>query len=120
MSIDWDAMVLGPVMGVFGEANPADPTAQASWPTYYPQGGAAFQLACAVFDRAYADIVLDPEQGEVTSRKPCLGVRLALFAQPPQQNDMVFIPSVALRFVVSNVQDDGHGQAKLILMVMKS
>ena len=113
MAIDWDGLVLGPVMGVFGEGVPAD---QSACPIYQPTGLAPFRLQDAVFDRAYADVNLDPDLGETTSRKPCLGVRDALFPRAPAQNDMVYIPSVAITFVVSNVQADGHGHSKLILM----
>lgn len=117
MSIDWDSLVLAPVMGVFGEGIPAD---QSTWPIYTPAGGAPFALPDAVFDRAYAEIVIDGEGSEATSRKPCLGVRLAHFTEarggPPKQDGTVYIPSVPGTFVVKDVQPDGHGHAKLILM----
>ncbi|WP_299104708.1 hypothetical protein [uncultured Bradyrhizobium sp.] len=114
MAIDWDAVILGPVMGVFGEGVAVDRT---SWPTYTPRGLAPFQLADAVFDRAYADITIDGEGSEVTTRKPCLGVRTSLFLQrEPLQDDRVFVPSVPGTFIVKDVRPDGHGHAKLILM----
>lgn len=116
MAIDWDAELLGPVMDAFGEGSSIDP---ASWPTYTPRGGAAFQLQGAVFDRAYTEIVLDGDGSEITNRRPCLGVRAALFDArgiAPMQGDTVFIPSVALTYIVKDVQPDGHGHAKLILM----
>lgn len=113
MAVDWDAMVLGPVMSVFGEGEPED---QASWPTYTPRGGLLFPLPDAVFDRAYAEVTLEGDGSEVTSRKPCLGVRAALFPNgDPAQNDRVFIPSVPGNFIVKDVQADGHGHIKLIL-----
>ncbi len=115
MSIDWDAVLLAPVMSIFGEGT-AD---QSTWPLYTPAGLAPFRLADAVFDRAYAEIVLDGEDAGSTTKKPCLGVRVALFPREPRQNDTVFIPSVALTFIVKNVEPDGHGHAKLMLMVMK-
>lgn len=115
MAVDWDAQLLGPVMAEFGEGQSADDT---SLPLYMPIGGAAFRLRDAVFDRAYAEIVLDGDGGQVTNRKPCLGVRLALFEEEPRQSDRVYIPSVDLTFVVKDVQEDGHGHAKLMLMVM--
>ncbi|MCW2521750.1 MAG: hypothetical protein JWO63_85 [Frankiales bacterium] len=112
MAIDWDSLVLGPVMGVFGEGEASD---QTSWPLYTPVGGAAFRLADAVFDRFYADVETEGDS-EVTTRKPVLGVRLALFDVEPAQNDLVHIPSVGITFVVKDVRPDGHGHAKLILM----
>lgn len=113
MAIDWDAILLAPVMGVFGEGIPAVPS---SWPIYTPAGGIGFPLEDAVFDRAYAVVVLDGDGSEVTSRKPCLGVRRSLFAADPKQDDTVFIPSVPGSFIVKDVQPDGHGHVKLILM----
>lgn len=113
MAIDWDEMVLGPVMGVFGEGVSED---QSSWPIYTPVGLDPFALADAVFDRAYADITIEGDGSEVTSLKPCLGVRLVLFARDPVQDDTVYIPSVPGRFIVKDVRADGHGHARLILM----
>lgn len=112
MAIDWDAELLAPVMAVFGEGMPGVP---ASWPTYHPDGGAAFQLPDAVFDEAYAhtEIVDDVP---ISTRNPALGVRASLFVTPPQQGDLVFIPSVEKTFAVANPQPDGHGHVLLILM----
>lgn len=116
MAIDWDAELLGPVMSVFGEGNPAD---SSTWPLYTPAGGTAFQLADAVLDRAYTDITLADDGSDNTTRKPCLGVRVALFGDtPPQQSDTVYIPSVGLNFIVRDVRPDGHGHARLLLMEM--
>lgn len=113
MSVDWDAELLAPVMAVFGEG---DASQSATWPTYFPAAGISFPLAEAVFDRAYADVMLEGDGSQITSRKPCLGVRLALFEVEPAQSDEVFIPSVPGTFIVKDVQADGHGHAKLILM----
>lgn len=114
MSIDWDGVLLAPTMQIFGEGTASQP---ATWPLYRPKGLAPFALADAVFDRAYADITIDGAGSEVTSRKPCLGVRLSLFLQrEPLQDDSVFIPSVPGTFIVKDVRPDGHGHAKLILM----
>lgn len=117
MAIDWDALVLAPVMGIFGEGDSADPL---TWPLYTPRGGTPFRLADAVFDRAYSEVQIQGDGSAVTSRKPCLGVRDALFETPPRQNDQVFIPSVNMTFIVSDVQPDGHGDTRLILMVARS
>lgn len=104
--IDWDAEVLGPVMGVFGEDN---------LPTYMPVSGPSFSLPDAVFDREYLLVVTNDDGSENTTRRPVLGVRLSLFAAPPVQNDKVMIPSVGLTYIVREVQPDGHGWAKLML-----
>lgn len=113
MSVDWDSILLAPVMGVFGEG---DASQSATWPIYYPTDLQPFPLEGAVFDRAYADVTLDSEGSENTSRKPCLGVRLSLFAREPAQSEKVYIPSVPGLFIVKDYRPDGHGHAKLILM----
>ncbi len=114
MAIDWDALVLGPVMGIFGEGVPASPDTR---PLYEPRGRAAFRLADAVFDAAYEQVDIGDGGEPVTSHRPVLGVRLSLFERPPKQNDRVFIPSVGTWHLVKDVQPDGHGHAKLMLMV---
>lgn len=105
--IDWDAMVLAPVMNAFSEDQ---------LPIYTPRGGASFELADAVFDEAYTAVSTNGDGSESTTARPVLGVRLALFAQPPAQGDKVRIPRIGKTFVVSNPEADGHGHAKLLLM----
>lgn len=117
MAIDWDAELLSPVMSLFGEGDAAD---QSTWPVYTPRGLAPFPLADAVFDRAYADVTLEDDGTENTTRKPCLGVRVSLFPREPAQNDTVYIPSVPGHFIVKDFRPDGHGHAKLILMGPRS
>jgi hypothetical protein len=112
MAIDWDALVLTPVMAVFGEGDPADPS---TLPLYTPVGRAPFRLASAVFDREYLDVTLFDDGSQNTTSRPVLGVRLALFEVPPVQNDLVLIPSVGITYIVKEVRPDGHGAAKLML-----
>ncbi len=114
MSIDWDAEVLGPVMAVFG-ANEAS-----QLPTYTPAGGTSFPLADSVFDRAYLLVTLDGDGSENTTRRPVLGVRDALFTVPPAQNDLVFIPSVGITYIVKEVRSDGHGWTLLALNAVRT
>lgn len=114
MSIDFDKLVLAPVMGIFGEGQPADPT---TWPTYTPRGGAPFALADAVFDAEYELVTVEEDGVPTSSRRPVLGVRMVLFPTgAPAQNDSVTIPSTGKNYIVSDVHPDGHGHAKLILM----
>jgi len=112
MSIDWDAEVLAPVMGVFGEDK------RVGIPIYTPRGLPAFELADAVFDAEYEQVIIDPSDGsQSTTRRPMLGVRLSLFLhREPMQNDTVKIPRVGTTFIVKDVEPDGHGWAKLMLM----
>lgn len=113
MAVDWDAEVLGPVMSLFGEGDLADP---ASLPIYTPRGGAPFPLSHAVFDAEFQHTTVNTDGIETTTHRPVLGVRLSLFATAPRQNDRVAIPSVGKAYVVKDVQPDGHGYVKLVLM----
>lgn len=111
MAIDWDDLVLAPVMGVFGEDE------RTGLPIYTPRGLPAFNLADAVFDAEYEQVDVNPDDGTTsTSRRPVLGVRVSLFPRQPAQNDTVRIPSTGKTYVVRDVQPDGHGHAKLMLM----
>lgn len=117
MAIDWDAAVLAPVMGVFGEGDPVNP---ATLPLYMPRSAAPFRLRDAVFDAEYLGVDTTPgdQVGETTSR-PVLGVRITLFTALglyPRQNDRVTIPSTGKTYLVRDVRSDGHGHAKLMLM----
>lgn len=112
MSIDWDRELLAPIMSVFGEGQGAVP---ASWPLYMPAYGDPFRVEGAVYDDAYQLVTLGDDGAENTTTSPCLGVRRALFAQPPKQRDRVDIVGRGL-FVVKDVRDDGHGHVRLILM----
>jgi len=114
MSIDWDALVLGPVMGIFGEGVSVDDT---TWPLYTPRRLPGFRLADAVFDEQYEQVDVNPDDGTTsTTHLPVLGVRVSLFPRPPAQNDKVMIPSTGKTYVVRDAQPDGHGYAKLMLM----
>jgi hypothetical protein len=102
MPVNWDAEVLDPTVGTFGEAA-----------TYIPAVGAAFPLI-GVFDEAYRDIAsLDPL--EANAVMPVLGVRLSQMPVMPLQNDQVRITSVNRLYYVIDVRVDGHGWAKLML-----
>jgi hypothetical protein len=116
VAFDWDVLVLGPVMAVFGEGTLAVP---ASLPLYTPRGLPGFPLADAVFDAEYEQVEINQADGsQSTTHRPVLGVRTSLFPRSPAQNDKVFIPSVGKTYVVRDVQADGHGHAKLMLMEM--
>ncbi|ARK86046.1 head-tail joining protein [Burkholderia pseudomallei] len=107
--VDWDKLVIGPLMGVFGEAV-----------TYRPYGKAAYQIT-GVFDDAYLKEVMfeDASQG-VTEVSAVLGVQLSQFASPPFQNDQLSVASVNTTFIVREVRADSHGGAKLMLSKVSS
>jgi hypothetical protein len=103
MAIDWDGVVLGPVVTVFGE--PA---------LYSPADGAAYSIT-GVFDEAYQQIRLEDGQIPITTDLPVFGVRLAQFATPPRQGDQLSIVSNGTAYAIREVRPDGHGWAKLML-----
>ena len=109
MSINWSAEVLGPLMGIFGEAA-----------IYTPQNGVAFPVT-GVFDNAYLkDVMFEDASMGVTSVHAVLGVQLSQFPVPPAQNGLLFVTSVNTTFVVKEVRVDSHGGAKLILSKVSS
>ena len=107
--IDFDRLVLGPNIGIFGEQ-------PASQPIYQPANGMPFPVN-GVFDLAYRPI--DPlviegmDSSHVTTAGPCLGVALSAFPAPPLQGDLVTIRGTPYR--VSEVRPDGVGGARLML-----
>lgn len=104
--IDWDAVVLGPCEGVFGE----DQT-----PTYTPPGGAPFPVP-GIFDDAHTGLQMgDAGDPEVSTVHAVIGIRLSQFQVPPAQDGKLLIPRIGKAFLVIDVQPDGHGAAKLIL-----
>ncbi len=109
--IDWDALVLAPVMGVFGDAV-----------LYRPRDGQPFTVADAVYTEAYTYILRDSTGGEITTTSPALSVRQAACPVKPKQDDGVDISTidgraVNTRFVVKDVRDDGHGHLVLLLNI---
>lgn len=109
MPVSWDKVVLGPLMGVFGEVV-----------TYMPAAGGAYAIS-AVFDDAYLKEVMfeDASQG-VTEVSAVLGVQLSQFSALPVQNDKLSVASVNTTYVVREVRPDSHGGAKLMLSKVSS
>lgn len=102
MSIDWDALVIAPTVGVFGDDV-----------IYTPVGGAAFPITL-VYDEGNKDLDLAGGTGVNTSN-PIVSGRLADFAVPPAQGDSVLIIKTGETFVVKDVEEDGKGAVKLPL-----
>lgn len=101
MAIDWDSVVLSPVMGTFEESV-----------LYMPAAGAPF-AANGVFTEGYESVDLGPDTPPATSELPRLGVRLSQLAATPGQGDQVIVRSFT--YVVQEVRLDSHGRADLIL-----
>lgn len=106
--IDWDAEVIGPLMGVFGESI-----------QYTPVGHAPIAIT-GVFDDAFVkEMLFDDASTGVTEVSAVLGVQVSQFATLPAQNDQLMVVSTRARFVVREVRPDGHGAAKLRLSRME-
>jgi hypothetical protein len=102
--IDWDVAVLQPNFTVFGE--PAN---------YQPVIGDPFDIDI-VFDRPYTrEYLLEDGSTGWTSVSPTAGIRLVQFVVDPQQNDRIFVPRLALTFIVRDCRPDSHGGARLFL-----
>jgi hypothetical protein len=111
--IDWDALVIGPVVsGPLGFGQPV---------TYTPAGGTACTIS-GVFDQEYNE--QNPlggmvEQlgmpGNITGTRPVLGVQLSAFPSgvAPAQGDALTTGGAS--YLVMEVRQDGHGWAKLLL-----
>ncbi|MFZ6724705.1 head-tail joining protein [Undibacterium sp. MH2W] len=102
MAIDWDKVLLAPVVAVFGEPV-----------IYLPMGGSSYQMNM-VYDEANKDMTLADGMGVNTS-KPIVSGRLLLFQNAPMQGDQVKIVRTGETFVVKDVDTDGHGSVKLEL-----
>ena len=104
--IDWDKMLITPLMGVFGEPI-----------SYRPASGWTSEAAVTgVFDNAYLkDVMFEDGSTGVTEVHAVLGVQLSQFTFPPAQNDHLLVPRTGAYYVVKEVRFDSHGGAKLIL-----
>ncbi|WP_395391486.1 hypothetical protein WBP07_12680 [Novosphingobium sp. BL-8A] len=105
MSIDWDDLVLGPTMGLFGDEV-----------IYTPRGGTPVTIPDAVFDEESTDLQLDQDGQTSTQRRPVLGIRTSALPAPPQQSDRVQIVKTGKVYVVRESIPDGHGHVLLKLM----
>ncbi len=90
---------------------------------YQPLVGAPFPIT-AIFDRAWLDMLpmggaggQEARQtgaaGNVTSRRPVLGVQVSQFPADPDQGDSVLVG--ADTYFVKEARPDGHGWALLLL-----
>lgn len=117
MAVDWDGLLLEPVMDIFGEGRTSAPS---TWPTYRAsRGSLAVPIRGAVFDAQYQRVIDLGDGMTETSYFPVLGVRDAVFTDAGielHQGGIVYVPSVAQLFAVKDVQADGHGHTLLILI----
>lgn len=102
--IDWDAEVIGPLMGVFGEPV-----------TYLPASGGQITIT-GIFDDAFLkEVMFEDASTGVTEISAVLGVQISQFPAAPAQNDRLTIVRTGATFVVREARLDGHGAAKLLL-----
>jgi hypothetical protein len=102
VAIDWDALVLAPVMSVFGETV-----------IYTSVSGAQITLTDAVYDANYSHTDVDEDGVAVISSFPALGVRTAEVS--PQQGDRLKVVRTGEVLAVAAVYPDSHGHALLRL-----
>lgn len=99
--IDWPSLVIGPVVGVFGQA------------ATYVQSGVSYPLT-GVFDEAYTSV--DVADGQpVTTTSPCLGFNVSDLPVTAKQRDRLTITATGQTYIVRRVQPDGHGWCRLLL-----
>lgn len=104
MPVNWNAEVIGPLMGVFGEPV-----------SYRPAAGGSLQIT-GVFDDAYLkEVMFEDASSGVTTVSAVLGVQLSQFPSTPVQNDQLYVPSANATFLVREVRADSRGGAKLML-----
>ena len=106
--IDFAALVLGPAMATFGRPITVTPTkSQPGAPAYSttPSGMALTGIY------ASKKVEIQLENGLFHSTvQPTLGLRLADFAVPPKQGDLVTIPALG-SFSFADISPDGQGGA---------
>lgn len=105
MSIDWDGLVLSPVMGVFGDEV-----------IYTPRGGSPVTINDAVFDEESTELAVGMDDQASTQRRPVLGIRSSSLPFAPKQDDRVTIVKTGKTYIVREALPDGHGHIHLKLM----
>ena len=107
MAIDWDSLVIGPNVAIFGEQV-----------TYTSAGGGTIGIT-GVFNDGFFSGRSEMEgadwgnPGGVTTEQPVLGVQLSQFPIAPAQGDLALVRGTT--YAVRQVQPDGNGGAVLLL-----
>ena len=109
MPLDLDALVLAPCHAVFGEVNRGF-----AQPVYTPAGGAAFAID-GVFRIPALDVLKLGDEPAISTRKPEIDFRLALFPPgvQPAQSDTVLVRGVL--YSIADTRLDGDGLVTLEL-----
>lgn len=101
MAIDFDAIVLTPLAGIFGEPV-----------TWQPAGGVAVATT-AIFDAAFRQTKWTGEQ-EILATRPRLGCRVADLGGVPAEGDAFTVRGLAYR-VAEPPLVDGIGHVEIFL-----
>lgn len=105
--IDFDKMVLAPLVKVFGQPSGAVPSFQPD------AGGAPYDLD-GIFTKGFkAQSVGEDGFPEWNTTAPTFGARALDFQAPPKKNDMVTISGT--QYIVTDVRPDGVGWLVLAL-----
>ncbi|QJD91801.1 hypothetical protein HH213_17925 [Duganella dendranthematis] len=100
--IDWDALVIGPCVGVFGEPV-----------IFTPVGGDPVEIDL-VYDEGNKDVALAGGT-PLNSSNPIVSGQMSVFPVEPQTGDRILIKGTGEEFAVSDVDDDGKGGVVLSL-----
>lgn len=107
--VNFDALVIGPLQGVFGEMV-----------IFHPVIGSQLPVT-GVFDKGYTkEVLFEDGSVGVTTFSPTLGIQLSQFTVQPVQNDRFYVPSVNTTYVVREPRLDGHGGMRLMLNKVSS
>jgi hypothetical protein len=107
MAVDWERLVVAPLVKVFGEDSPA---------LYIPlDASVAPYPITPVFDEAYREIILLDMSSPTSDAMPVAGINDSQFTIPPVQNDRIRIARTMVTYLVKEVRADGHGHTKLML-----
>jgi hypothetical protein len=101
MTIDFDGLVLGPAMDVFGED------------VVYVPATAPSSVVRGIFDEYFREVTFDNE-GPVSTQRPTLSTRAAFFPlQLPVSGELFRIRGAT--WCVADVRPDGMGELKIAL-----
>jgi hypothetical protein len=107
MAVDWERMVVAPLVKVFGEDAPA---------LYIPIDTSVAPYGITpVFDEAYREIILLDMSSPTSDAMPVVGINDGQFIAPPKQDDRIRITRTMVTYLVKEVRADGHGHTKLML-----
>ena len=123
VAVDFDSLVIGPTIGIFGE--PIIYTPVIKGPMLVQ--GTPVNIT-GVFDEGHLDVSLNAENTPVSTAAPILGIQKSALdaantaagtaSNDPAENDFVYIPRTDTYYIVKDPQPDGHGHFLLRLSEM--